>query len=87
MSDKSEEHQSSIMEVRRAREQAEVLRDQLQAEYQRIQDERDIFGSGIHQEEKFRQGREAMRKAITAANHAIASIDQALREMERASDN
>jgi len=77
---------NSLNEIRRARQQAETLRDQLLGEYQRIRDEEADMPAELRDDERRRQGRDAMRKAIAAANRAIASIDQALREIERVSE-
>ena len=82
-----DEFQSSLGEVRLAREQAEIMRDQLLAEYQRIRDEEVNLPENQRNAPQRCLGREAMRKAIAAANRAIASIDQALREMERVTDD
>ena len=87
MSESHEDNLKNLIEIRRARQQAQTLRDQLAAEYLRLE-EKHIDHSqtqGIDSEQ-CEQGREAMRKAIAAADRAIASIDQALREMEQIKD-
>jgi len=84
MSESHEDSLENLIEIRRARQQAQTLRDQLAAEYLRL--EEDYIDrpktQGVNSEQR-EQGREAMRKAIAAADRAIASIDQALREMEQ----
>ena len=82
MSKAHDEYQKSLAEIRLARDQAEVLRDQLAAEYERLQHEDVPAGSPANNNRRS-QGHEAMRKAIAAADLALSSIDQALREMER----
>ena len=87
MTKDSEEYQSSLAEIRMARDEAEGLRDQLLAEYERIC--QDVVAKPADRQTQARQeeGRETMRKAIAAANRAIESIDQALRELERVQDD
>ncbi len=87
MSRSFKEIQNNLIEIRHARDQAESLRDQLLAEYQRICQENPDPQQPKANIQLRQQGLEAMRKAIAAANNAIASIDQALREMERANGN
>ena len=79
MSESHEDNLKNLVEIRRARQQAQSLRDQLAAEYLRLKENH----IDHHQTDakRYEQGREAMRKAIAAADRAIASIDQALREM------
>ena len=86
MAEDFEEIQNSIETVRMARNQAETLRDQLSAEYQRLQEEAAHLSSQEKEDNQRIEGMDAMRKAIKAANQAIASIDQALRDMERVTD-
>lgn len=79
------EYLDALQEIRQAREQAETLRDQLLAEYERQrEDSQELMLSGGEDEDRRQRGLEAMRQAIGAANCAIASIDQALREIQRA---
>ena len=77
----SQELRKSIEDVRQARRQAEVLRDLLAAEYDRLAER------GRHAldapEPRFHAGLEAMKKAIAAADRAMANMDQAIREIER----
>jgi len=86
MPDKNEPINESLTEVKRARAQAQTLRDQLAAEYEHLREEDQLAGGGFTNDPRHQQGMEAMRKAITAADRAIASIDQALRQMERIDD-
>jgi hypothetical protein len=86
MPDKNEPINESLTEVRKARAQAETLRDQLSAEYEHLREEDTLAGGDLPNDPRHQQGMEAMRKAITAADRAIASIDQALRQMERIND-
>jgi hypothetical protein len=86
MPDNNEPINDSLIEVRKARAQAETLRDQLSAEYERLREEEKLAGADFSDNSRHQQGMEAMRKAITAADRAIASIDQALRQMERIND-
>jgi len=84
MSESNEDNLKNLIEIRRARQQAQSLRDQLAAEYLRLEEEYiDHPQTQSIDSERCEQGREAMRKAIAAADRAIASIDQALREMEQ----
>ncbi|MBN1766780.1 MAG: hypothetical protein JW860_16115 [Sedimentisphaerales bacterium] len=86
MDNSSSDNFNNLIEIRKTRDQAEFLRDQLLAEYRRITEEDDPSLLAAHTPQQLLQGQEAMRKAIAAANRAIASIDQALREMERTSE-
>jgi len=87
MSDPYEEQLNNLADIRQARNQAESLRDQLQAELQLLEENDAIIPDQIKLSEKFHMGKDALRKAIAAANCAIDSIDQALRDLERASDD
>ena len=87
MTEKNDEYENNIAEIRLARNQAEVLRDQLAAEYEQLQRENNHSYSLLADKEKFDRGCEAMRKAIAAADLALSSIDQALRDMERVRDD
>ena len=87
MSESHEDSLENLIEIRRTRRQAQSLRDQLAAEYLRLEEEYiDHPQTQSINSEQREQGREAMRKAIAAADRAIASIDQALREMEQIKD-
>ena len=82
MAGSHEEKLQTLAEICRARDQAASLRDQLTAEYHRLEeDHREEAGVNSRDKQRRELGREAMRKAIAAADRAIASIDQALREM------
>lgn len=87
MSDQFEKHPGSLMEMREARDHAEVVRDQLVAEYDRLHELGVMLADSGQDSERFSRGQEAMRKAIRAANLAIESIDQALREIGRVGDD
>ena len=86
MSEPPNDYQQSLIEVRHAREEAEFLRNILSAEYQRLQEEQPAPDSPLPDDRR-QQGLEAMRKAIAAADRAVDSVDQALREMERVKDD
>ena len=86
MPDSNEPINENLIEVRKARAQAESLRDQLSAEYEHLRAQDQVAGGDLCDDPRRQQGMDAMRKAITAADRAIASIDQALREMERVKD-
>jgi len=83
MSGEDDEGRKDLVDVRGARRQAEMLRDLLAAEYQKLLEQR---AARPEDAERWGRGLEALRKAIAAADHAIASLDQALREMERVRD-
>ena len=83
----SDELHESMRQVRQARAQAETMRDQLMAEYQRLCEEADGAESPPCDDRKRHKGLEAMRKAVAALDCALASIDQELREMERVRDD
>ena len=87
MSQPSNDYHQSLIEVRRAREEAEFLRNILSAEYQRLLDEQPDPDPTPLSDERRQLGLEAMRKAIAAADRAVDSVDQALREMERVKDD
>ncbi len=87
MTNSSEEHKNNLREIRQARRQAEMLRDQLLEESIRVRDEQMDQPLGPSEANRRRQGREAMRKAIFASNHAIASINQALKEIEHVTED
>ncbi len=77
---------NSLSDVIKTRNQAEAIRDQLQAEYNRLNDELSEFAGILPHTHQLHQGRDAMRKAILAADTAIDAIDQYLREMARVRD-
>ncbi len=79
---------TDITEIRRARNEAETLRDRLLSEYDRLShpEDSEFFQKQVGKT-RYGQGCEAMRKAIVAANHAIACINQALSQIERADEN
>jgi hypothetical protein len=81
MSDEYEIYRQNLTEIRQSREQAEMLRDQLTAEYRRLCEENAGEPEKFTGDSRRQQGLEAMRKAIAAADRAIDSINQALREM------
>jgi len=81
------EYLHALQEIRQAREQAETLRDQLLAEYERQREDDQEPAETGENDGRRQRGLEAMRQAITAANCAIASIDQALREVQRAQED
>jgi len=80
-----EPYYQHLAEIRKTKQQAELIRDQLLCEYQRLEEE-ESHKPKMCEDPRRRQGREAMRKAIAAANRAISSINQALREIERVKD-
>lgn len=82
-----DKYRHSFSEVRAARDQAEFLRDQLLAEYERLVEHDDKMPQEFLTDSRHQKGREAMRKAIAAADQAIASIDQALRQIERVTED
>ena len=87
MTESNDNSDNPIMEIRSARERALFLRDQLMTEYLRIEEQfLDQPQSDPDQAHRHELGRQAMRKAIAAAERAIASIDQALSEVERADE-
>ena len=74
---------STLHEVRAARDHAEFLRDQLLAQWQRLQEDERQMTPAEKQAPRREKGKQAMQKAIAAATHAIASINQALSDLER----
>jgi len=84
MSDGSDSWESSLQEVRRAQQEAERMRDQLQAELRRLEEDEKIYV--IPEPVRHEKGKEALRKAILATSRAVESMEQALREMERVKD-
>ena len=87
MSETHNDDENTLIEVRQAREQAETLRDLLMAEYERLRKEKLPSAPENIDEQQRHRGLEAMRKAIIAADHAMISIDQALRDIERVRDD
>ena len=85
MAQANEEYLKNLEEIRQARNQAETLRNQLAAEYHRLTHHESPAASALS-DDRYKQGCQAMRKAITAADLALSSIDQALREMEQVTD-
>ena len=71
----------SLADIRRAREQAKFLRDQLLTELEHINREESQSDPTAPHDPKKQQFKEAMRKAITVANHGIACIDKALQSI------
>jgi hypothetical protein len=87
MSESHENNLKNLIEIRLVRQQAQSLRDQLAAEYLRLKEDYiDHHQTQSIDSKRHEQGQEAMRKAITASDRAIASIDQALKEMEQIKD-
>ena len=82
----SNDYNNAILEIRQAREQAQMWRDQLMGTYQKLLQEEPESGE-FSDDEKNLQVREAMRKAIAAFDCGLASIDQALRDKERVRDD
>jgi uncharacterized alpha-E superfamily protein len=74
---------STLNEIRAARDHAEFLRDQLLAQWQHLKEDEQEMTPDPIQATRREKGKDAMQKAITAANHAIASINQALSDLER----
>ncbi len=70
----------SLEEIYQARQQAEILRDQLLSAYHQLQEQDGFSGS---QDGNSSKGCESLLLAIKAADHAIASIDQGLKNMAR----
>ena len=87
MTNSTEEHKNNLREIRQVRSQAEMLRDQLLEESVRVRDEQIDQPLDPSQAIRRRRGRQAMRKAIIAVNHAIASINQALNEIEHVAED
>ena len=83
----SDDYNNTILEIRQAREQAQMWRDQLMAAYQKLLQEEPKSSGEQSDDEKNLQVREAMRKAIAAFDCGLASIDQALRDKERVRDD
>ena len=86
MTDAQEEFDNGIAEIREARNQAEMLRDQLTAEYQRLKEQNQHLPPNMKDTLRRKQGQETIKKAIIAADRAIASIDQAMRELQQVQD-
>ena len=82
-SENTNNENSTLHEIRTARDHAEFLRDQLLAEWQRLEEDEQTMTPDQIQAPRREKGKAAMQKAITAANHAIASITQALSDLER----
>lgn len=74
---------TTINDIRTARDHAEFLRDQLLAEWEKVCEDEAAMTPEQIQNPRRVQGRNLMLKAIATTNHAIASINQALRELER----
>ena len=85
-SNPSSQPESSLHEIRAARDHAEFLRDQLQSEYNRLVEEEELLEMIQPDAELRETGLEKMRQAVQAADHAIASIDQFLSDIERVKD-
>ncbi|MBN1846434.1 MAG: hypothetical protein JW810_12165 [Sedimentisphaerales bacterium] len=88
MSSPQEEFQKSCQEMVRACREAQQMRDQLQAQYQRLQQEQpdSLTETEAGRQEEQLLGLECFRKAITAIDFAIATMEQALRDQERVRD-
>ena len=77
----------NLADIRQARDQAEILRDQLLTEFEHINKEDSLLDPAALDDPNRQQGKEAMRKAIAAANRAIASIDKALQSILHNNEN
>jgi len=72
---------TNLAEVRQTRNQAEMLCNQLRAEYERLQKEKGQLPQSLKQNPRREEALDLIRKAIKATNLAVECIDQALREM------
>ena len=86
-SDNQDNPATTINDIRTARDHAEFLRDQLLAEWEKVREDEATMTSEQIKSPRRIQGRELMQKAIATTNHAIASINQALRELERVNND
>jgi len=78
---------NGLLELRQVRDQAQALRDQLSAEYERILAEQTAVAAQTPFDQRRLEGLETLGKAITAATRAVESIEQALREMGQVRDD
>jgi len=77
----------TLADIRQARDQAEILRDQLLTEFEHINKEDLQMDPAAVDDPKRHQGKEDMRKAIAAVNHAISCIDKALQSILNKNEN
>ena len=71
MAEGSEAYQDNLAEVRRMRDHAEVMRDQLVAEYELLVEAEQAFRQAGQGDDRRLAAQESLRKAIAAANLAI----------------
>jgi hypothetical protein len=86
MTENDDEPTSRIEEIRNALHQAQVMRDVLQAEYDRLVAEQEQMLQLVSDPMQHQQGMDKMHKAIVALQLAIASMEQGLRKRQQVRD-
>jgi len=86
MADEQHPMSQGLDQILQARDQAELLRDQLLAAFEKLQQECDE-NPDLPQNPNRLLGLQRMRKAIDAADLAIESINQGLRQIARVADD
>jgi hypothetical protein len=86
MPQNNEECTSRIEEIRNTLHQAQVMRDVLQAEYDRLVAEQDELREAVGDPDQHQQGMNKMHKAVVALDLAIASMEQGLRKRQQVQD-
>jgi len=73
-------------EIRNTLHQAQVMKDVLQAEYDRLVAEQDEIRELVGDPDQHQQGMDKMHKAVVALELAIASMKQGLRKRQQVRD-
>lgn len=87
MTENNDESTSRIEEIRHTLHQAQVMRDVLQAEYDRLLAEQAEMLELVCDPMQHQQGMDKMHKAIVALELAIASMEQGLRNRQQLNDD
>ena len=86
MTENDEESTSRIEEIRNTLNQAQIMKDVLQAEYDRLVAEQEQMLELVSDPIQHQQGMDKMHKAIVALQLAIASMEQGLRKRQQVHD-
>ena len=86
MTENDEESTSRIEEIRNTLNQAQIMRDVLQAEYDRLVAEQEQMLELVSDPIQHQLGMDKMHKAIVALQLAIASMKQGLRNRQQVQD-
>jgi hypothetical protein len=87
MAEHDESDAERMEEIRTTLHQAQTMKDVLQAEYDRLAEEKEALLDLSPDPDTHEQGMEKMHKAIVALELAIASMEQGLRQRQQIQDD